>query len=95
MRDVEIKLVSVGETSDDDITTTVYAEVNSVGRDEFTAAGQMGIKASYQFKIWLNEYEGQDEVEYNGKRYSIYRTYEDTRRDKIELYTEERIGNGN
>ena len=51
MRDVEIKLVSVGETSDDDITTTVYAEVNSVGRDEFNAAGQMGIKASYQFKM--------------------------------------------
>lgn len=93
MRDVEIKLISVGETSDDDITTTVYAEIRSVGRDEFNAAGQMGMKASYQFKVWLSEYDDQDEVEYNGKRYSIYRTYEN--KDKIELYTAERVGNGN
>ena len=92
--DAEIKLVSVGETSDDDVITSVYATVDPVGRDEFTAAGQMGMKAEYKFTIWAAEYDGQDEVEYNGKRLSIYRTYGARRDDKMELYVAERAGNG-
>ena len=92
--DAEIKLVSVGETSDDDVITSVYATVDPVGRDEFNAAGQMGLKAEYKFTIWAAEYDGQDEVEYNGKRLSIYRTYGARRDDKMELYVAERAGNG-
>lgn len=92
--DAEIKLVSVGETSDDDVVTSVYATVDPVGRDEFNAAGQMGMKAEYKFTIWAAEYDGQDEVEYNGKRLSIYRTYGARRDDKMELYVAERAGNG-
>lgn len=92
--DAEIKLVSVGETSDDDVITSVYATVDPVGRDEFNAAGQMGMKAEYKFTIWAAEYDGQDEVEYNGKRLSIYRTYGARRDDKMELYVAERAGNG-
>ena len=92
--DAEIKLVSVGETSDDDVITSVYATVDPVGRDEFNAAGQMGMKAEYKFTIWVAEYDGQDEVEYNGKRLSIYRTYGARRDDKMELYVAERAGNG-
>ncbi len=92
--DAEIKLVSVGETSDDDVVTSVFATVDPVGRDEFNAAGQMGMKAEYKFTIWAAEYDGQDEVEYNGKRLSIYRTYGARRDDKMELYVAERAGNG-
>ena len=92
--DAEIKLVSVGETSDDDVITSVYATVDPVGRDEFNSAGQMGMKAEYKFTIWAAEYDGQDEVEYNGKRLSIYRTYGARRDDKMELYVAERAGNG-
>ena len=92
--DAEIKLVSVGETSDDDVITSVYATVDPVGRDEFNAAGQMGMKAEYKFTIWAAEYDGQDEVEYNDKRLSIYRTYGARRDDKMELYVAERAGNG-
>ena len=92
--DAEIKLVSVGETSDDDVITSVYATVDPVGRDEFNAAGQMGMKAEYKVTIWAAEYDGQDEVEYNGKRLSIYRTYGARRDDKMELYVAERAGNG-
>lgn len=92
--DAEIKLVSVGETSDDDVVTSVFATVDPVGRDEFNAAGQMGMKADYKFTIWAAEYDGQDEVEYNGKRLSIYRTYGARRDDKMELYVAERAGNG-
>ena len=93
--DALINLVSVGETSDDDEITSVFAEVDPVGRNEYEAAGQMGMKAQYKFTVWAAEYNGQEEVEYNGKRLSIYRTYGARRDDKTELYTAERAGNGN
>ena len=93
--DALINLVSVGETSDDDEITSVFAEVDPVGRNEYEAAGQMGMKAQYKFTVWVAEYNGQEEVEYDGKRLSIYRTYGARRDDKTELYTAERAGNGN
>lgn len=92
--DAVINLVSVGDTSDDDVKTTVYAEVDPVGRDEYEAAGQMGLKAEYKFTVWAAEYDGQDEVEFDNKRLSIYRTYGARRDDKMELYAAERAGNG-
>lgn len=94
MEDVEIRLVSVGETTDEDVTTTVFATKDPVGRDEFNAAGQMGMKAEYKFTMWAAEYDGQEEVEFDGNRLSIYRTYGARRDGKIELYTAERAGNG-
>lgn len=94
MQDVLINLVSVGETADDDVKTEVYATVEPVGRDEFNAAGEAGMKAEYKFTVWAAEYDNEEEVEYNGKRLSIYRTYGARRDDKTELYTAERAGNG-
>lgn len=93
MKDVCITLVAVGETADDDVKTNVYAEVYSVGRDEFNAAGQQGMKATHKFVVWTSEYDDQDELEYDGKRLSIYRTYQEPGKEKTELYTAERIGN--
>ena len=92
MKDVCIELIAVGETSDDDVSTSIYAEIYSVGRDEFNAAGQQGMKATHKFVVWTSEYEDQDELVYNGKRLSIYRTY--TEGERTELYTAERAGNG-
>lgn len=92
--DALITLVSVGASANDDVKKEVYAEVDPVGRDEFNAAGQARMKAEYKFTVWAAEYSGEEEVEYNGKRLSIYRTYGARRDDKTELYTAERAGNG-
>ena len=92
--DALITLVSVGESADKDVKTEIFATVDPVGRDEFEAAGQNGMKAEYKFTVWAAEYNGEEEVEYNGKRLSIYRTYGARRDDKTELYTAERAGNG-
>ncbi len=92
--DVLIKLVSVGASADDDVEKEVFASVDPVGRDEFNAAGEAGMKAEYKFTVWAAEYDGEEEVEYNGRRLSIYRTYGARRDDKTELYTAERAGNG-
>lgn len=92
--DTNLMLVSVGSSADEDVRTAVFAEVDPVGRDEYETAGQQGMKAEYKFTVWAAEYDGQEEVEYNGRRLSIYRTYGARSDDKIELYAAERAGNG-
>lgn len=92
--DTNLILVSVGSSADEDVRTAVFAEVDPVGRDEYEAAGQKGMKAEYKFTVWAAEYDEQEEVEYNGRRLSIYRTYGTRSDDKIELYAAERAGNG-
>lgn len=94
MEDVIITLVSVGETADKDKKTEVFATKDPIGRDEFNAAGQARMKARHKFTIWASEYDNQEEVEFDGNRLSIYRTYGTRRDGKIELYTAERAGNG-
>lgn len=92
--DTNLILVSVGSSADEDIKTAVFAEVAPVGRDEYEAAGQAGLKARYKFEVWAAEYDGQEEVEFDGERLSIYRTYGARSDDKIELYAAQRAGNG-
>lgn len=72
--------------------TQVIAEVNPVGRDEFTAAGQNGYKASSMLEVWEFEYTGQTEVLMDEKKYAVYRTYGPKDSGKIELYVAERVG---
>lgn len=92
MEEVGIVLIHPGEKREKDIHTDVFAQMESVGRDEFVAAGQKGYKELRKFAVWSSEYDGQKKIAYNGKRLSIYRTY-DRKDDRTELYTAERIGN--
>ena len=72
--------------------TKVFATISPVGRDEFAEAGQKGYKASFQAEVWVFEYNGQTEIELDGKRSTIYRTYGPKPNGKIELYAGERTG---
>ena len=76
------------------LRTQVYAEIFPTGRDEFKAAGQEGFKAAFKVEIWAFEYDGQTEIELDGKRFAIYRTYGPKPSGKIELYAAERVGKG-
>lgn len=91
--DAIITLVLPGETAETDEKTEVYAAVESVGRDEVTAAGQRNLKAKYRFLIWQSEYHGETELFFRGERLTIYRTYGMRPDGKIELYASERAGN--
>lgn len=73
--------------------TKRFCRVRSVSGSEFIEAGQQGIHAQYQIALLRAEYTGQQEVEYRGKRYSVYRVYERSV-DTVELYVEERVGVG-
>lgn len=70
----------------------VYAQVNSVTRAEFAAAGQAGFRPDYQIIINQAEYDQEPVCEYDGKRYAIYRTYMVPGGDYMELYVQYEAG---
>ncbi len=71
--------------------TDVFGLVSSVTMSEFYQAGMQGFKPDFRITIWMTEYHDEEELVYNDKVYSIYRTY--IRDDgRIELYVTERKG---
>lgn len=69
----------------------VFCNVRSVTQSEFYQAAQMGIKPEYRFIMFKYDYQNEMIIEYNGVRYSVYRTYfaED---DLIELNAQKAAG---
>lgn len=82
---------SIGVPITEEHKKDVFAFVFSVGRSEFFNAGQHGLKPAAVYAVRSTEYGGQNEIESNGERLSVYRTYE--RADgRTELYTSRRKG---
>lgn len=78
-----IKLI--GTTSDvndlgDPITIPterqVFAEKKSIRQSEFYQAAATGLRPDLMFVVWSREYRGEQRLEYQGKEYSVIRTYE-------------------
>lgn len=93
--DVLIELVALGDTRAEDEKTEIFARLVPVSRNEFSAAGQAGYHELRRFDIWTSEFDDQEEVIYNGKRLTIYRTYGPRQDGITELYTAERVGTTN
>lgn len=72
--------------------STIYAEIDSVTQTEFFSAGRLGFQPDFKATIYDFEYSGQKILKYNGKLYSIYRTYYIDGTDRVELYCTERGG---
>lgn len=69
----------------------VFCTVRSVTRAEFYDGGRNGLNPQYSFVVFVGDYSGELLCEYEGKTYSIYRTYiADS--DYIELYAERKGG---
>lgn len=97
-RSTRIKLISetytqdsIGQYVSEEAFTEVYAQANSISRNEWFEAGRNGLKAAIMFTIFAPEYNGELIIEHEGKRYGVYRTYT-AKGDKIELYCEEKGG---
>lgn len=92
-RDVEITLITPSFVLDDwgipqpnaEATNTVMARIGSVSASEFFEAGRNGLRPEYKFTMFLYDYDGQRELEYDGTRYTVYRTYIG-KSDTVELY---------
>ena len=73
-------------------TKTVFADVGSVSQTEYFSGGRIGLQPSLKATIYDFEYDEEPIVKFNGKLYSVYRTYAVNGSDKLELYLEERGG---
>lgn len=69
----------------------VFCKVDSVTRTEFFEAGRSGLNPEYRITMFFGDYEGETLVGYNGRMYSVYRTYQ-AKTDIIELYVERKGG---
>ena len=93
-----ISLVSTSQTQDafgvwrqTETKRDVFCQVDSVTRAEFFEAGRSGLNPEYRFTLFSADYNGESIVIFNGKAYSVYRTYH-ARTDEIELYVERKGG---
>ena len=70
---------------------TVFSSINSVRASEFFEGGRNGLNPQLQFTMFRYDYDDETIVEYDGKRYGVYRTFI-TKNDLIELYCERKGG---
>ena len=84
----------------------VYCNIVSVNSSEYFEGGRNGLNPVYRLTMFKYDYEDEELVEINGKRYSVYRAYTSGRsrswysrsrgyrtgHDTIELYVEQRGG---
>lgn len=66
----------------------IFCRVESIGRTDFYEGGRSGLNPSIKLTSFAADYAGEEVIEFNGKRYSIYRTYMVPESDDIELYLE-------
>lgn len=62
----------------------VFAQVKSIGMNEFYASKGSGIKTDVKFVVYTIEYNNEDKIKYNGDIYKVIRTYR-TGLDKLEI----------
>ena len=98
MRDVIAYLIGKAITKNEykqevetDTRTEIMALYESVSQSEFYKAGEAGLKPEFRLTTAIIDYNGEKEVELDGKRYGIYRTFE-VDKDYIELYCERKGG---
>lgn len=69
----------------------VFAIKSSVNQSEFYQAGMIGLEPNACYAVRITDYSGEDELEDNGTKLTIYRTYDRTD-GRVELYTTKRKG---
>lgn len=72
----------------------IFARVTSVTSAEWFEGGRNGLNPEFRMLVFAPEYNGEEILKYNGKYYTIYRTYT-TPTGVTELYVEKRKGNEN
>lgn len=68
----------------------VWADVRSISRAEFAAAGAAGLKPSLMAVVHACDYGGQTRLRWEGLTLEVYRTYR--RGNVVELYATEKRG---
>lgn len=85
----------IGQSIAEEEPFKVFCEAGAITRSEWNAAGLQGIKPSIMLIVNAFEYNEELDVEYRGKRYSVYRTYTEMESNKTELYLQLKVGDDN
>ena len=84
-------LDDIGQPTVKETTTDIFAEVVSVTSNEYFEGRQNGLSPDLRCRVSRFGYNGEKTVSYNGKRYSVYKTYESDN-NYVDLYCEEELG---
>lgn len=76
---------TIGQYRPTESLREVYCDVRSITRAEWYDAGRKGFQPDFSIVMFAPDYEGEDELIFDGRRYSIYRTYIG-QNETIELY---------
>ena len=82
---------SIGQQKPVELRRDVFCRVSAISRREWFDAGHSGLKPELMFSVFFGDYCGEKTVEYNGDRYTVYRTYR-ADQETVELYCERRTG---
>ena len=82
---------SIGQQKPVELRRDVFCRVSAISRREWFDAGHSGLKPELMFSVFFGDYCGEKTVEYNGERYTVYRTYR-ADQETVELYCERRTG---
>lgn len=67
---------SMGDMIETKTKTEIFANKKSIRQSEFYQAAATGLRPEIMFEVWSDEYNSQPKLEYNGKEYTIIRTYD-------------------
>lgn len=81
----------IGQAVETEAYTYPFAWVRSASAREEEQA-EDGLRREYVFDVRLTNYNGENELEYNGIRYTVYRTFLNADKGVMELYTQRRVG---
>lgn len=79
-------------TSSSETSKKCYAKKQSIRTNEFYNAIEVGITPSVEFVIKRLNYNNEEEIEWNGDRYSIIRTVDPKNKFDIVLVCSKKIG---
>lgn len=82
---------AIGQQVPAETARTVFCTVSSVSASEWFEAGRNGLRPALRATVFAPDYNGEDLVELDGKRYGVYRTYL-TDNEQVELYLEDKAG---
>lgn len=82
---------SIGQQLPQETQKIVFCEIQGISSTETFEAGRNGLRASCRAIVFQCDYNGEEIVELNGKRYGIYRTYP-RKNETIELYLSQKAG---
>lgn len=84
---------AIGNITTSSFTLTKrYAKKQSIRTNEFYSAVESGITPSIEFVMKRLDYDGQTELNYNGKRYAVIRTIDPKNKFDIVLVCAKKMG---